>query len=390
MRINDLSKYKYNREKSMIKPFSEPIYVTRPILPDLKEVTKKLQEVWDSKWFTNSGHQHELLEEKLKEVLQVPYLSLFTNGTIALMVACQSLNLSGEIITTPFTFPATPHVLIWNNIEPVFCDIDPVTMTINADKIEEMITPKTTGILAVHVFGTPCDVYKIQELADRYGIKVIYDAAHAFQLEINGDAIGNFGDISMFSFHATKLFHTAEGGALTFKDKNLKNKIDLLKNFGIKNEDEVIMPGINGKMNELQAALGLIVLEYVEEEREKRKNLLKAYRELLKDIDGITYLDEMEGIKNSYQYFVIRVNEKNFGKSRDYIYENFKEYNVFTRKYFYPLCSEYNCYKHLPSSSSENLPVAHTVVSEVLSMPFYGDLSVDDVERICYILKSFR
>lgn len=371
------------------EPFQQPIFITRPLLPDLHELTKKLQEVWDSQWLTNIGNQHRLLEIRIKNLLKVPNVSLFNNGTIALIVACQSLRLSGDLITTPFTFPATPHVLTWNNIRPVFCDIDPITMNIDADKIESMITPQTTGILAVHVFGTPCDVEKIQEIADRYGLKVIYDAAHAFQCEIDGRGIGNFGDITMFSFHATKLFHTAEGGALVFKDNNLKGRIDLLKNFGIKNEEEVIMPGINGKMNEIQAALGLVVLDSIEEERNKRKKLLDTYRECLKGIDGISILDERSDT-NSYQYFVIRINEKLFGKSRDFIHEEFKKYNVFTRKYFYPLCSDYTCYRHLPSSTIDNLPVANKVVKEVLSMPFYGGLSEDDVEKICNILISFK
>src|SRR3972149_9664453 len=258
-------------------PFKEPVYIARPLLPYLKAITKKLEEVWASKWLANNGPQHQILEKKIAEVLKVPYISLFNNGTIALIVACQSLRLLGEVITTPFTFPATPHVLTWNNIKPLCCDIDPVTMNIDPEKIESMITPQTTGILAVHVFGTPCNVLKIQEVADRYGLKVIYDAAHAFGVEINGEGIGNFGDISMFSFHATKLFHTAEGGALTFRDKNLKKRIDLLKNFGIKNEEEVVMPGINGKMNELQAVLGILVLNCIEEEKNKRKTLLNTY-----------------------------------------------------------------------------------------------------------------
>jgi len=372
------------------EPFPHPIYITRPLLPDLELFKKKLEEVWDSQWLTNVGDQHRLLEERLKNLLKVPNVSLFNNGTIALIVACQSLRLSGDVITTPFTFPATTHVLTWNNIRPVFCDIDPVTMNIDANKIESMITPQTTGILAVHVFGTPCDIEKIQEIADRYGLKVIYDAAHAFQTEIDGVGIGNFGDITMFSFHATKLFHTAEGGALTFKDPNLKRRIDLLKNFGIKNEEEVVMPGINGKMNELQAALGLVVLDYIEEERNKRKQLLKIYRECLKGIEGISILDDMPNVKNSYQYFVIRIDEKQFGRSRDFVHQEFKKYNVFTRKYFYPLCSDYTCYRQLPSATIANLPVANKIVKEVLAMPFYGGLSEDDVKKICDILISFK
>lgn len=373
-----------------IKPFIQPIYITRPLLPDLNELTKKLQEVWDSQWLTNNGNQHILLEKKIKEQLKVPNVSLFNNGTIALIIACQSLRLSGDVVTTPFTFPATPHVLTWNNIRPVFCDIDPVTMNIDADKIESMITPQTTGILAVHVFGTPCDVEKIQEIADRYGLKVVYDAAHAFQCEVGGVGIGNFGDISMFSFHATKLFHTGEGGALVCKDPNLKSRIDLLKNFGIKNEEEVVMPGINGKMNEIQAALGLVVLDYIEEERNKRKKLLKIYRECLGDVEGISILDDRSETNKSYQYFVIRIDEKQFGKSRDFVHQEFKKYNVFTRKYFYPLCSDYTCYRHLPSATTANLPVANKVVKEVLSMPFYGGLSEVDVKKICNILISFK
>jgi len=376
-----------------IEPFKEPIYITRPLLPDLDEMKKKLQEVWDSQWLTNVGPQHRFFEERLKDVLKVPNVSLFNNGTIALIIACTSLRLAGEVITTPFTFPATPHVLSWNGIKPIFCDIDPVNMNIDAKKIESLITPQTTGILAVHVFGNPCDIFSIQEVADRYGLKVIYDAAHAFGVEIDGEGIGNFGDISMFSFHATKLFHTAEGGSLTFTSKDLKPRIEFLKNFGIKNEEEVVMPGINGKMNEIQAVIGLLVLDIIDTERNKRKNLLDVYKECLKNLDGISFGNNINNstldFKPSYQYLIIRIEEKQFGKSRDYVYEKFKKYNVFSRKYFYPLCSEYACYHQLPSSSSRNLPIAHKVVSEVLCLPFYGGLSVEDVEKICDILKSF-
>jgi len=374
----------------MREAFAEPIYVTRPVFPKLEEVTEKLKEIWESKWLTNNGPQHMLLEKELQKYLQVPCLSLFNNGTIALMVACQSLRLSGDVITTPFTFAATPHVLSWNNIQPVFCDIDPYTMNIDADKIESMITPQTTAILAVHVFGTPCDVYKIEEIANRYGLRVIYDAAHAFGVEINGQGIGNFGDISMMSFHATKLYHTVEGGALMHNDPHLKARIDLLKNFGIKNEEEVVMPGINGKMNEVQAAVGLIMLDYVAAEREKRRILTQAYVEELADVSGITLMPSVEKVKANFQYFVIRIDEAVFGHSRDYVYDHFKEYNVFARKYFHPLCNEYTCYRQLPSASVENLPLANKLGKEVLSMPLYGELSVDDIRKICGILKSFK
>jgi len=372
------------------KRFVKPIYITRPILPDLEEFNKKIKEVWETGWLTNDGPQHQALEAAVKSELGVPYLSLFNNGTIALMVACQSLRLSGEVITTPFTFPATPHVLVWNNVRPIFCDIDPVTMNIDANKIESLITPQTTAILAVHLYGTPCDIHQIEEIANRYGLKVIYDSAHAFGVEINGTGIGNFGDISMMSFHATKAFNTAEGGALVYKDANLKSRIDFLKNFGIKNEDEVVMPGINGKMNEIQAVIGLLNLRYFHEEVAKREKLTSVYRHLLKDVPGITLMESQPGVKSNYQYFVIRVDSRVFGHSRDFIHERFKEYNVFTRKYFSPLCSDYPCYRHLPSSSPKNLPVAQKTSKEVLCLPLYGQLSTDDIEQICMILKSFR
>lgn len=382
--------------KKTITPFATEIFVTRPLLPDLDTFRDKLKEVWDSQWLTNNGAQHQSLEKRIKAVLKVPQASLFNNGTIALVTACQSLRLSGEVITTPFTFAATPHVLSWNNIKPIFCDVEAEYMNIDPDKIESMITPQTTAILAVHVFGNPCSVYKIQEIADRYGLKVIYDAAHAFGTEILDASqekkvgIGNFGDITMFSFHATKLFHSAEGGALTFTDPHLKNRIDLLKNFGIKNENEVITTGINGKMNEVQAALGLVVLDLVQEERKKRKKLLKQYHQLLADVPGISFVQLGETVRNSYQYFVIRIDQSVFGRSRDDVYESFKKYNVFTRKYFYPLCSQYACYKQLPSSAAENLPVANKIGQEVLSMPFYGSLTENEVEKICEILKSLH
>ena len=374
----------------MLKPFDKEIYVTRPLLPDLGDFNIKLKEIWGSQWLSNNGKQHQALEAKIKERLKVPNACLFNNGTIALITAIQSLRLTGEVITTPFTFPATPHVLAWNNIRPIFCDINPQTLNIDAKKIEQLITPTTTGILGVHVFGAPCEVSAIQEVADRYGLKVIYDAAHAFETEINGTGIGNYGDISMFSFHPTKLFHTGEGGCLTFREKGLKQRIDLLKNFGIKDQETVMMPGINGKMNEIQAALGLLTLGIVNEEREKRRKLLEVYFQELEGLEGVSFYKKPDNVKNSYQYFVIRLNKDRFGKTRDFVYEEFKKYNVFARKYFYPLCSEYACYKHLPSSNKENLPVAHQIVSEVLCLPFYGGLSASDVRKICAILRSFK
>jgi len=371
-----------------IRPFEEPIYVTRPMLPEINRFFDKLKEIWETKQLTNYGPMHNKLEDALRQFLEVPHLSLFNNGTIALVVACQSLRLSGEVITTPFTFPATPHVLAWNNINPIFCDIDPVTLNINADQIESSITPQTTGILAVHIFGIPCDVEKIRHIADIYGLKIIYDAAHAFGVKKNDLGIGVYGDISMFSFHATKLFHTAEGGALTFKDKNLKKRIRSLQNFGIKNEEEILMPGINGKMNELQAAMGLIMLDEFEEEIKKRKILSKIYQSRLSNIQGVVLLPNLDDESYVPNYFSIRIKKSDFGYARDEVHEQFRSYNVFTRKYFYPLCSEYPCYHYLPSSSISNLPIAHQVANEVLCLPFYGELCKDDIHRICDILEG--
>jgi dTDP-4-amino-4,6-dideoxygalactose transaminase len=291
------------------------------------------------------------------------------------------------VITTPFTFPAIPHVLPWNNITPIFCDIDESTLTIDPAKLEKMITPRTTAILGVHVYGMPCHVREIQEVADRYGLRVIYDAAHAFGAEIDGVGIGNFGDITMFSFHSTKLFHTLEGGALAFREPHLKPRIDLLKNFGIKNEEEVVMPGINGKMNEVQAAIGLVNLRHLDEERERRRQIVETYQRNLTGIPGVKPFTIPDAVRNSYQYFMIRIGPE-FGLSRDELHLELKKYNVITRKYFYPLCSDYNCYRQLPSSDPENLPVAHRVVKEVLCLPLYGNLTLQDAARTCEIIEG--
>jgi len=371
-----------------MKAFTKPIYITRPLMPPLNIFTDKLKEVWKSKWLSNNGRQLQTLEKKVQKTLKVPYASIFNNGTIALLTAIKTLDLKGEVITTPFTFPATPNSLTWCNIKPVFCDIDSISMNIDANKIEKLITKKTAAILAVHVFGTPCDVKKIQKIAKKNNLKVIYDSAHAFGTEIDDIGIGNFGDISMFSFHPTKLFHTAEGGTLTCKNKSLKEKIDLLRNFGIKNEEEVIIPGINGKMNEIQAVLGLVVLSLIKTERKRRKIISDIYKHYLDDIEGITYLKSQSNVKNSYQYFVIRINEKIFGRSRDEVYDILKTYNIHTRKYFFPLCSQYPYYKDLPSSNPKNLFSAHLVVQEVLALPFYGTLPVNNAEKIIGLLKS--
>ncbi len=372
-----------------MKPFEKPIYITRPMLPNLQDVNRKMAEIWESQWLTNGGAKHQLLEEELKKELKVPCLSLFNNGTIALMVAVQSLRLSGEVITTPFTFPATTHVLAWNNITPIFCDIDEDTLTLDPEKLTRLITSKTTGILGVHVYGRPCHVQSIQEIADQNGLRVIYDAAHAFNTEIDGRAIGTFGDVSMFSFHSTKLFHTVEGGALTCTSAHLKQRIDYLKNFGIKNEDEVIMPGINGKMNEVQAAVGLLNLRDLATERAKRKQILEAYLANLSDIPGITPFLMPENVRHSYQYFMVRVGAE-YGMNRNGLFTELRKFNVISRKYFYPLCSEYSSYRQLPSASPQNLPVAHKIVQEVLCLPFYGNLPLGDVEKICQLIMELR
>ncbi len=372
-----------------IKAFPQPIFVTRPIMPDLDRVTEKLKEVWEAIWLSNGCAQHKALEEQVRLFLKAPHLSLFNNGTIALMVAIQSLRLQGEVITTPFTFPATTHVLAWNNITPVFCDIHPDTLTIDPDKIESLITSRTTAILGVHVYGMPCHVERIQEIADRHGLRVIYDAAHAFGTEINGRGIGTYGDISMFSFHPTKLFHTAEGGALTYNDPHLKQRIDLLKNFGIRNEFEVLLPGINGKMNELSAVIGLIVLEMVKDEWARRKAIREQYTRELGSVPGITVVEMPEGVTNSQQYMVIRINEKGFGASRDDVYAHLRTYNIFSRKYFYPLTSDYPCYHQLPSAHDGSLANAKQASDEVLCLPFYGQLKADHVAQICTLIKTF-
>lgn len=363
--------------------------VTRPLFPDLERYYAQLESVWESKWLSNNGPKHKELEAKLKNYIKATNVSLFNNGTIALMVAVQSLRLQGEVITTPFTFPATTHVLAWNNITPVFCDIHPERLTIDPIKIESLITAKTTAILATHVYGIPCHVEEIQDIANRHGLKVIYDAAHAFTTEYKGRPIAEYGDISMFSFHPTKLFHTGEGGALVYNDPNLKERIEYLKNFGIKNEEEVLLPGINGKMGELQASLGLEVIELVLEEQEKRRKIRERYIDLLASVKNVVPLLMPSDTTNSYQYFCVRIESSTIpGDRRNKIFDALKANNVFSRKYFYPLVSEYPCYNSSPTSSSGNLREATKVSNEVLCLPFYGDLSFEDQKAIVRIIKD--
>ncbi len=374
----------------MRETFDEPIFVTRPLLPTLQNMTSKMCDIWESKCLTNNGEQHKELEQALKNYLNVDYLSLFNNGTLALLLGLKSLNLVGEVITTPFTFPATVQALDWNGLTPVFCDIDPMTLTIDATKIESLITEKTTAILAVHVFGNPCDVDKIQEIANKYQLKVIYDGAHAFGTKIKGKPISSYGDMTMYSFHATKLFNTIEGGALIFKDQRLADKLNQLKNFGLAAPEEVVLSGLNAKMNEIQAAMGLEVLKLVDEERAKRHKLKKIYEQHLAHLPGIRVFTNLESDSSSYQYFVIEIDEKEYGKSRDTLHEQLKKYNVFTRKYFYPLCSEFEWYKHLESAQHERLPQAQKSVEQVLAMPFYGELEIASVIKICEIIEELH
>ncbi|MBB6632573.1 DegT/DnrJ/EryC1/StrS family aminotransferase [Cohnella thailandensis] len=373
-----------------ITKFEKPVYVFEPVLPDLNQLHEKLSEIWASKYVANMGPQHRLLNERITEFLKVSNTTLFSNGTLALMAASRALDLEGEVITTPFTFAATPHSLVWNNLTPVFCDINPVDLTINPARIEEMITPRTSAIMGVHVYGNPCDVVKIQEIADKYNLKVIYDAAHAFGTTIDGIGIGNFGDMTMFSFHATKLFNTIEGGALCYKDEQLMDKLNLIKNFGIKNEEEVVMAGFNAKLNEVQSAVGLLVLDMVEEEQKKRMKVFDIYKEVVDRLDGVEIVNTSdESVHSSYQYFAIRIDAERCGRTRDEVYHKFKNYNVFTRRYFYPLCSDFECYRDLPSSAVANLPVAKQASKEVLCLPFYGSLLENNgAESISHILRK--
>ncbi|EGA90033.1 DegT [Planococcus donghaensis MPA1U2] len=374
----------------MAKAFEQPIYVTRPLLPNIEAVTERMKTVWDSKQLTNFGAQHNELSDQLKDYLEVDHISLFSNGTLALLLGLRALELTGEVITTPFTFPATVQALDWNNLTPVFCDIDPVTFNIDADKIEALITEKTSAILGVHVFGNPCDVEKIQAIADKHQLKVIYDGAHAFGAKVNGLPISHFGDMTMFSFHATKLFNTVEGGALTYQDAALDKRLQLLRNFGIVNTEEIGLSGLNAKMNEIQAGVGLEVLKVIEEERNKRHAIKHAYEKSLAAIEGIRVLTTLEDESSSYQYFVIGIDQEKFGRSRDVVYEELQKHNVFARKYFSPLCSDFEWYSELASAHPKNLPQAQKAVQQVLAMPYYGELPVESVVQICAILQELH
>lgn len=358
------------------------ITVTSPLLPNLDEFNEMLKEIWDSKWITNNGSFHKQLEKALCEYLKVPYISLFTNGTLPLLTALQALRITGEVITTPYSFVATTHSIWWNGCKPVFVDIDPATGNIDPDKIEAAITPKTTAIMPVHVYGKPCDTERIKDIADKYGLKVIYDAAHAFGVEVNGESVLNAGDMSTLSFHATKVYNTLEGGALVMHDEQTKKRIDYLKNFGFAGETEVVAPGINSKVDEVRSAYGLLNLKQVDAAIEARHQVAIKYREALKDVPGIRFFDDMPGVKHNYSYFPIFVNAEEYGMTRDELYFKMKEQGVLGRRYFYPLISTFSTYRGLPSAAPENLPVATRIANEVICLPMHHLLTDIDINRV--------
>lgn len=362
------------------------ITVTSPLMPSLDELNQYLQDIWQRKWITNNGYYHRELEKALCEYLDVPFVSLFTNGTLPLITALQALRITGEVITTPYSFVATTHSLWWNGIKPVFVDIDPATGNLDPEKIEAAITPRTTAIMPVHVYGKPCDTERIQAIADKYGLKVIYDAAHAFGVKVNGTSILNAGDMSTLSFHATKVYNTIEGGALVMHDEQTKKRIDYLKNFGFAGETEVVAPGINSKMDEVRAAYGLLNLKQVDAAIEARHQVAIKYREALKDVEGITYFDDMSGVKHNYSYFPIFVDAEKYGMTRDELYFKMKDQNVLGRRYFYPLISTFSTYRGLDSAKPENLPNAHKMADEVICLPMHHALSEDDVNKILNII----
>lgn len=361
---------------------NELITVTSPLLPNLDDFNEMLKQIWASKWITNNGSFHKQLEKELAVYLKVPYISLFTNGTLPLITALQALRITGEVITTPYSFVATTHALWWNGIKPVFVDIDPTTGNINPDKIEAAITPKTTAIMPVHVYGKPCDTKRIQEIADQYGLKVIYDAAHAFGVEVNGESILNAGDLSTLSFHATKVYNTVEGGAMVMHDEKMKKRIDYLKNFGFANETTVVGPGINSKMDEVRSAYGLLNLKQVDAAIEARHQVAIKYREVLRNVEGVTFFDDIPGVRHNYSYFPIFIDAKKYGMTRDELYFKMKEQNVLGRRYFYPLISEFSTYRGLESAKPENLPEAHKMADSVICLPMHHALSNDDIQRI--------
>lgn len=362
------------------------ITVTSPLLPDLDEFNQMLKEIWVSKWVTNNGQFHRQLEKALCEYLKVPYISLFTNGTLPLLTALQALRITGEVITTPYSFVATTHSIWWNGCRPVFVDIEEETCGIDPDKIEAAITPKTTAIMPVHCYGKPVKMKRIQEIADKYGLKVIYDAAHAFGVEVDGESVLKAGDMSTLSFHATKVYNTLEGGALVMHDEQTKKRIDYLKNFGFVGETEVVAPGINSKVDEVRAAYGLLNLKQVDEAIEKRHQVALKYRNALRNVPGIRFFDDMPGVRHNYSYFPIFINAEEYGQTRDELYFKMKTDGVLGRRYFYPLISTFSTYRSLPSAGAENLPVATKVANEVICLPMHHELSNCEIDRIINLI----
>ncbi len=365
---------------------NKKIFVTQPFLPPLNEFIPYLEQIWNSKHLTNSGPMHQALEQQLCEYLGVPFISLFNNGTNALLTALQCYELSGEVITTPYSFVATTHSLIWNQLTPVFVDIDPHSLNIDPSKIEAAITEETTAILAVHCYGNPCDVEAIQKIAQKHQLKVIYDAAHAFGVRDHNGSILNYGNLSILSFHATKVFNTFEGGAIISHDLETKQRIDRLKNFGIQNETEVSDIGSNGKMSEVNAAFGLLQLQYVDAAIEQRKAIAKQYQNALNDIDGIDCALANNVQNHNYSYFPILINQDKYGSSRDELFERLKSHNIFARRYFYPLISDFSAYKN--QHNLHDLNIAKHAADSVLCLPIYPDLSKDDVIKILEIIKG--
>lgn len=363
------------------------ITVTSPLLPDLEEFNALLKEIWASKWITNNGSFHQRLEKELCEYLKVPFISLFTNGTLPLITSLQALRITGEVITTPYSFVATTHSLWWNGIKPVFVDIDPATGNIDPDRIEAAITPMTTAIMPVHVYGQPCDMARIQDIADKYGLKVIYDAAHAFGVEVNGESVLNAGDVATLSFHATKVYNTIEGGALVMHDEKTKRRIDHLKNFGFVSETEVVAPGINSKMDEIRAAYGILNLRQVDEAIASRRRVADRYREALADTEGVTFFRDIPGVRHNYSYFPIFIDAGSYGMTRDELYAKLKEHNVLGRRYFYPLISDFTTYRGLPSAAPSNLPNARKMADSVICLPMHATLGEEDVEKVVSLIR---
>ena len=362
------------------------IKVTTPLLPDLDELHELLREVWQREMITNCGPLHERLEYDLSLHLKVPYLSLYANGTLPLLAAIRILGLTGEVITTPYSFIATSHAILWSGLKPVFVDVDPVTGCIDPEKIEEAITPRTSAIIAVHVYGNVCNTARIEEIARRHSLKVIYDAAHAFGVERDGRSILTEGDISTLSFHATKVYNTVEGGALVTKDSQIKDVADLMRNFGYEDEVTISAVGINSKMDEMRAAYGLITLRKVQDAIARRQQVASRYREALAGIEGIRLPDEQKGIRSNYSYFPIFV-ESCYGMSRDELYEKMKSGGVYGRRYFYPLISDFQPYSGLPSASPENLTVARSLADSVICLPIHHQLTEEDIETVIRLIR---